>query len=118
VFQSLADWLKRPGDFFRTHILPGWAQRSTILLVMQTEDNQIQLKPGRSLWTLWRRGLVSHSDPEHPIPTHIPVAHHVTQRFAQKTNSIPAATITEACSTSYDSAYPRRLSLAVTNEVW
>lgn len=96
LVQSLVDWLKRPADFFLTHIRPGWARRSTILLVMQTEDNQIRLKPGRSLWTLWRRGLVSHSDPEHPIPTQIPVAHRVTQRFAQKTNSIPAATITES----------------------
>ena len=33
--------LRRPFDFLRTHVLPGWAERTTILLVMQTEDNRI-----------------------------------------------------------------------------
>ena len=94
--QTTWAYLTHPIDFIQTYILPGWARRATILLVMQTEDNQIRLKPGRSLWTLWRRGLVSHSDPEHPIPTRIPIANRVTQMFAQKTKGIPAATITES----------------------
>lgn len=94
--QTAWAYLTHPVDFIQTYLLPGWARRATILLVMQTEDNQLRLKPGRSAWTLWRRGLVSHSDPEHPIPIHIPIAHRVTQMFAQKSHGIPAATITES----------------------
>jgi cholesterol oxidase len=94
--QSAWVYLTHPRDFIRTYLLPGWARRSTILLVMQTEDNQIRLKLGRGLWTLWRRGLISHRDPEHPAPTRIPIAHRVTQMFANKVDGIPAATLTES----------------------
>jgi cholesterol oxidase len=80
----------------RTYILPGWAKRSTILLVMQTVDNQIRMRLGRSLWTLGRRGLVSASDAEHTIPAQIAIAHRVAKMFAERANGIPAATITES----------------------
>ncbi len=96
LLQSLGDMVRRPMDFMRTHVLPGWAIRSTIMLVMQTEDNQLRLRLGRSLWTLWNRNLVSHSDPEHPIPTRIEIGHQVTRAFAKKIDGIPAGTITES----------------------
>jgi cholesterol oxidase len=88
--------LKRPADFLRTHVLPGWAIRSTIMLVMQTEDNELHMRQGRSFWTFWKRGLVSHTHPEHPIPTHIDIGHKVTRAFAEKIDGIPAGTITES----------------------
>jgi cholesterol oxidase len=93
---SLADLIRRPSDFLRTHILPGWARRTTILLIMQTEDNHIRLRLGRSLLTMLRRGLVSHTEAEHGIPTKIPIGHQVTRRFAETINGIPSGTINEA----------------------
>lgn len=96
LLKSFVDMLRRPADFLRTHVLPGWAIRSTIMLVMQTEDNQLQMREGRSFWTFWKRGLVSHTDPEHPIPTHIDIGHKVTRAFAEKIDGIPAGTITES----------------------
>lgn len=94
--RSLLDLWRRPGDFLRTHILPGWARRTTILLVMQTEDNQLQMRLGRSLWTLFRKRLVSVADPEHPIPPTLPIGHEVTRRFAERINGIASGTINEA----------------------
>jgi cholesterol oxidase len=96
LLSSLADLVRRPADFMRTHVLPGWARRTTILLVMQTEDNRIRVRLGRGLTTLWRRGLVSHPDDNHTIPSTIPIGHAVTRRFAAKTNGIPSGTINEA----------------------
>jgi len=87
--------LRKPMDFLRTHILPGWAQRTTILLVMQTEDNRIRMKLGRSLWSLFRKDLTTEVDSEHKIPSKIPIGHQVTRRFAEKTNGIPAGTVNE-----------------------
>ena len=75
LLRSVADVLSRPGDFFRTHVLPGWAQRTTIILVMQTEDNRIRLRLGRSLMTFFRRGLVSEPDQERTIPGGIEIGH-------------------------------------------
>jgi cholesterol oxidase len=94
--RSVVDLFKRPLDFLRTHVLPGWARRTTILLVMQTEDNRIRLRLGRSPLTLLRRGLVSQPDAERSIPTKIDVGHQVTRQFAEKIGGIPSGTINEA----------------------
>ena len=82
-------------EFIRTHILPGWAQRTTILLVMQTEDNRIRMRLGRSLFTLFRKRLVSESDAENTIPSKIEIGHQVTRNFAGKINATPAGSINE-----------------------
>lgn len=92
---SLKSILTHPVDFMRTHILPGWAQRTTILLVMQTEDNCIRLRQGRELFTLWRRRLVSRPADGKPIPTRIDIAHQVTRDFASKIEGIPAGSVFE-----------------------
>jgi cholesterol oxidase len=95
IVRSTADVLRRPLDFLRTHVMPGWAQRTTIILAMQTMDNRIRLRLGRSLFTLWRRSLVSQPDPEWRIPGKIDVGHYVTRTFAEKTGGIPVGSINE-----------------------
>ncbi len=96
LFQSAAHILTHPFDFLRTHILPGWAQRSTILLVMQTEDNWIRMGLGRSIFTLWRKNLVSSSNQHAMELSQMRVGHDVTRSCATKTNSIPSGTINES----------------------
>jgi len=88
-------FIRHPFDSLRTHFLPGWARRGTILLVMQTVDNHMRLKFGRSGYTLFRRGLVAEPDPEHIIPPRIDVAHEVTWAFSKKTNGIPMGSLGE-----------------------
>ena len=55
----LARIVRYPMDSLRMLVLPGWASRTTILLVMQTEDDHMHVRLGRHLTTLFRRGLVS-----------------------------------------------------------
>lgn len=95
LWQSLLDFLRRPGDFLITHVRPGWAKRSTIILVMQTEESRIKMRFGRSLFTLGRRNLVSQADAHQPVPGQSRLGHLVTRRLAQKTGGIPAGTINE-----------------------
>ena len=92
---TIGAFLRHPLDSLRTHFLPGWARRSTILLVMQTIDNHMQMKLGRSIYTLFRHGLVAEPDPEHTIPARIDAAHEVTWAFAQKTKGIPMGSLGE-----------------------
>jgi cholesterol oxidase len=94
-FRTAKKIITRPVDFLFTHVLPGWAQRTTILLVMQTEDNFVRMRLGRSPFTLWKRGLVSEPADDTPIPTNIPLGHQVTRSFAEKIGAAPAGTITE-----------------------
>ncbi len=96
VFQSARDILKRPGDFLRTHVRPGWAEAATILLVMQWEDNRLKLRPGRSRFTFGRRDLVSEPDGVAALPPpKVETAHAVLQKFAEATNGIPMGSINE-----------------------
>jgi cholesterol oxidase len=95
LFKTLAQIVTRPRDFARTHLLAGWAQRTTIILVMQTEDNRIRLRLGRSIFTVWRKNLVSSPDTDHTIPSKIDIGHGVTRRFAKRTNGIPAGSLNE-----------------------
>ena len=95
LLKTLGQIFTRPIDFAKTHILPGWAQRTTIILVMQTEDNRIRLRLGRSLFTLWRKNLVSRPDADHTIPSKIDIGHKVTRTFAKKTNGIAAGSLNE-----------------------
>ncbi len=84
-----------PIDFLITYVLPAWAQRTTILLVMQTEDNRLHMRLGRSFLTLFRKGLVSRPDEAHRIPSKIDIGHQVTRRFAERIRGIPAGSINE-----------------------
>jgi cholesterol oxidase len=84
-----------PLAFIRTHVLPGWAERTTILLVMQTEDNRILMRLGRHLFNLFRMDLISDTDAENSIPATIDIGHRVTRRFADKIRGIPAGSIFE-----------------------
>jgi len=89
-------FIKKPIDTLYTHVLPGWAWRGTILLVMQTIDNRMRLKFGRSAYTLFRRGLVAEPDPNHTVSSRVETGHKVTNDFAQKTGGIPQGSIGES----------------------
>jgi len=93
--QSAWQIISRPIDFARTHFLPRWAQRTTIILAMQTDDTRLRFRFGRSLFTLFRRGLVSHPDPESGHPSAIEISRKVTRRFAEKNGGIAAGSINE-----------------------
>jgi cholesterol oxidase len=85
---------QRPYDFLKVRILPRWAEDSTILLIMQTVENRMQLKRGRSVFTLFRKGLVSEQNERAPIPV-IEAGRKVVERFAELVNGIPQSTLHE-----------------------
>jgi cholesterol oxidase len=91
----IKEFFRSPYDFLKVRFLPDWARDSTILLIMQTVDNRMRLKRGRSLYTLLRRGLVSERDRTLPIPAVINTGRQVVERFAAKINGIPQSTVNE-----------------------
>ena len=96
IANLVCDALRHPLDFVRSRNPFGWAYRTTIFLVMQTVDNRLRLRLGRSVLTLFRRGLVSEPDPEHTVPHRIDMAHRITRDFAAKTNGVAGASISES----------------------
>ncbi len=95
LWQTLWQTIRNPLNALRSHVLPGWARRTTIIMAMQTADNRLRLKLGRSLLTLFRRGLVAVRRGEDRAPARIDIGHTVTRRFAARTGGLPAGTIGE-----------------------
>ena len=88
VLKTLWQILRHPVDFLDTKIFAPWARRTSILMAMQTEDNLMQIRLGRNLLTLFRRGLVTIRDKEKPIKAEIESGHKVGKMFAARTNGI------------------------------
>ena len=94
--EAAAALVRTPGHFARTYLLPGWAERTTILLVMQTADNRLTLRYGRHPLYAFRRGLVVEHDPQHPIPVGVPGGHAAARRFAARVNGLVAGSAAES----------------------
>jgi cholesterol oxidase len=91
----LGNLITHPMLFLRTYVLSGWAEHTTILLGMQTEDNRLRMKLGRSWLTLFRRGLVSQVAEENPVPTRIEMGHYVTGEFSRRIHGDSLGTFVE-----------------------
>lgn len=88
LLRTLIAIIRHPIDTLRTYVLPSWARRSSLLLIMQTKDNHMTLRLGRSIYTFFRRGLVSEPDPEHRVPARIDIGHQITRSFANTTGGV------------------------------
>ncbi len=71
-----------------------WSRRTIIILVMQTLDNAIALRPrkGRSA----RSGCRPNRTPSVPTPTFIPIANQAAEWFAKRTGGIAQSSLSEA----------------------
>jgi cholesterol oxidase len=90
----LATILRHPAKFAQVLWPKGWSRRTIIVLVMQTLDNAIALRPKRT-----RSGdvrLSTEQDPERPNPTFIPVANEAAAWLAQRTGGIAQSSVMEA----------------------
>jgi cholesterol oxidase len=86
--KTLWEAARHPIDFLDSKFFSRWARRTLILMIMQTEDNLMRLRLGRSVLTLFRLGLVSEPDAERPIEAEIEIGHRIAKDFAQRENGI------------------------------
>ncbi len=94
--KTIWEVIRRPVDFLYAKFLSNWARYTTILLVMQVEENLTHIRLGRNLFTMFRRGLVIEPDANNPPPKQIAIGNYVTRRLAQKINGIPQAAFTDS----------------------
>jgi cholesterol oxidase len=87
--------LTHPIDFAKAMFLSGWAHNVTILLVMQHADNRMRFKMGRSLFTLFRKGLVADEEPGYEINAQVKGSHEVTREFAKRVNGVALGSLGE-----------------------
>jgi cholesterol oxidase len=87
--------IRHPIRFLRLLWPHTWSRRTVILLVMQTLDNAIRLRPKRRLLGRGVR-LQTEQDPDKPNPTFIPAADAATRWMAERTGGIAQSGLTEA----------------------
>jgi cholesterol oxidase len=90
----LGEVLRNPRGWFKTLFPRGWSNRTLILLVMQTLDNSIRLRPVENPFGGVR--LQSEQDPENPNPTYIEAANDAAARLADKVGGVAQSSIFEA----------------------
>ena len=72
-----------------------WSQRTVILLVMQSLDTAMRLRPKRRLLNRGVR-LQTEQDPTRPNPTYLPAAERAARWFAERTGGVPQSGLTES----------------------
>lgn len=90
----LGQIFRHPLRFAKVLWPKGWSRRTIIILVMQTLDNAIALRP-----RLKRSGnvrLQTEQDPEKPNPTFIPVANEAAEWLAGRTGGVAQSSMMEA----------------------
>jgi cholesterol oxidase len=90
----LGQVLRHPRRLAKVMFPKHWSRRTIIILVMQTLDNAIALRPRKGPFgSFW---LQTEQDPERPNPTFIPVANEAAEWFAKRTGGIAQSAVTEA----------------------
>jgi cholesterol oxidase len=90
----LAQILLHPKRLAKVLFPKHWSRRTIIILVMQTLDNAIALRPRKGPFgSFW---LATEQDPERPNPTFIPIANKAAEWFAKRTGGIAQSSVTEA----------------------
>ena len=91
----LLNMLRHPLMALRAIRIPAWSRRTMILLVMQTLDNSIRLKPKRR-WPNGNVVLTTEQDPDNPNPDKIPAAYRAAEWIQTKIGGTAQAMFTEA----------------------
>jgi cholesterol oxidase len=92
--KTLWSILRHPWDFLYGKFFSRWARYTTILLVMQTEENLTRVRRGRSFFTFGRKGLVIQHEKEHSADS-LTLANEITRAFAERVDGITAAAFTD-----------------------
>jgi cholesterol oxidase len=91
ILRTLWEIVRRPTDFFYARFLSRWARFTTILLMMQPIEESLRLRLGRSLFTLFRKGLIFRPDEGQQLPKSPAISNTITRQFASLVNGIPEA---------------------------
>lgn len=88
----LSQAIHHPVAFLRSLSVRGWAERSVILLVMQSLDNKIKVSLKRGMGGT---RLTSHQDSDTPNPNYIPVANEAARVAASSMSGFPGSAVNE-----------------------
>jgi cholesterol oxidase len=93
---TMRGFARQPMQWLKALAARDFARQSQILLYMRTLEGTISLRQGRSPWTGFRRGIVSHlNEPQNAPSAFMPEATDLAERFAAKVNGVTMTLLTE-----------------------
>jgi cholesterol oxidase len=96
MIRTLWEIIRHPIDFFYSRFFSRWARYTTILLMMQPVEEQLRVRFGRNLFTLFRKGVMFDTDGGSQLPKSPAISNTITRTFASKMNGIPAASFMDS----------------------
>ncbi len=96
ILNTLSEIIHHPMDFLYMRFFSRWARYSTVLLFMQPVVEVLRMRYGRSIFKLFRKGLMFRTDGGAQIPKSPPISNAFTRLFAQKMNGITMATFMDS----------------------
>jgi len=90
VVRFLGNVILHPLAFLKTLWPFGWGARTSILLVMQKEENHMRFNYERRWWRLGKTSINSELAPgTRKVPSYIPIANEIAKRMGQKIDGQP-----------------------------
>jgi cholesterol oxidase len=96
MVRTLWEIVRHPIDFFYSRFFSRWARYTTILLMMQPVEEQLRVRFGRNIFTLFRKGVMFDTEGGLQLPKSPAISNSITRTFARKMNGIPAATFMDS----------------------
>jgi cholesterol oxidase len=96
IARTAARIIRRPIDYLSARLFPGWAERTTILLVMQTTESRLSVRLRRHWSNGFRRALVTDVPPGTHIAPDPDMMEGLVTRFAREVNGVPETTVVES----------------------
>ena len=96
ALRTVWQFLRHPVQSTRSWRVKRWHQRVTVLTVMQHADNELTFKSGRSVFTGFRRGLVSSTEGSAASPSYLAEANNAARAFAKTAGGTPMNMVTES----------------------
>ncbi|MFK7823256.1 MAG: GMC oxidoreductase [Oligoflexales bacterium] len=96
LFATLRSVLRHPGKWIRALFLSDFAKHTQILLYMRSLEGTLRFRRGRSLFTLFRKGIISYVEPGDEKPkASIPEATDLAMIFGKKVGGVVTNLFTE-----------------------
>jgi cholesterol oxidase len=93
---AVRGFFRQPLTWLKAATVPDFAKHSQILLYMRTLEGSLRLRLGRSVYTGYRRGLVTELEPGTSAPTaFMKEATELAERFAAKVEGVAMTIATE-----------------------
>ena len=97
AFRYLGNIISHPIKFTKLLWPFGRASTTTVVLVMQTDENYLKMDYNPRWWRLGQRSMNTTTPPgQNRSPSYIPIANEVTRRLAKKMKGEPLSSFSEA----------------------